>query len=106
MSIFSTRSYSKLFKIFITLEHMVYFDQVVHTYACWHCLTTACNTAFLMDEALLSISPVGRGQLVKMLIALEPHILLIHHVLSLSRLWYCKTVTRLPGASVLPVVVI
>ena len=28
---------------------------------------------FLMDEALLSISPAGRGQLVKMLITLELH---------------------------------
>ena len=28
---------------------------------------------FLMEEALLSISPAGRGQLVKMLISLEPH---------------------------------
>ena len=26
-----------------------------------------------MDEALLSTSPAGRGQLVKMLITLEPH---------------------------------
>ena len=26
-----------------------------------------------MDDALLSMSPVGRGQLVKMLITLEPH---------------------------------
>ena len=26
-----------------------------------------------MDEALLSISPAGRGQLVKMLTTLEPH---------------------------------
>ena len=28
---------------------------------------------FLMDDALLSISPTGRGQLVKMLINLGPH---------------------------------
>ena len=30
-------------------------------------------TTFLMDEALLSISPAGRGQLVRMIITLEPH---------------------------------
>ena len=29
--------------------------------------------AFLKNEALLSISPAGRGQLVQMLITLEPH---------------------------------
>ena len=28
---------------------------------------------FLTDRALLSISPTGRGQLVKMLITIEPH---------------------------------
>ena len=28
---------------------------------------------FLMDKALLSISPAGCGQLVKMLITLDPH---------------------------------
>ena len=31
------------------------------------------NGLFLKDEALLSISPAGRGQLVKMLTTLEPH---------------------------------
>ena len=31
------------------------------------------NILFMLDEALLSISPVGCGQLVKMLITLEPH---------------------------------
>ena len=36
-------------------------------------LPLICVTAFLMDEALLSISPAGRGELVKMLITLEPH---------------------------------
>ena len=33
----------------------------------------ACVKTFLMDEALLSISPAGRGQLVKIIITLEPH---------------------------------
>ena len=32
-----------------------------------------CNSPFLMNEALLSISPAGGGQSVEMLIALEPH---------------------------------
>ena len=54
---------------------MVYFDQASHTYACQYCLTSGMRNIFLMDEALLSISPAGRGrdQLVKMLITLEPN---------------------------------
>ena len=52
---------------------MEYVDQILHAYACQHCLTTERVTAFLMDMALLSTSRAGRGQLVKMLITLEPH---------------------------------
>ena len=44
-----------------------------HTYACQNCLTTGMRNMYLKDEALLSIGMAGRGQLVKMLIALEPH---------------------------------
>ena len=38
-------------------------------------LPMACVTTFffLLDEALLNNRPTGRGQLVKMLITLEPH---------------------------------
>ena len=32
-----------------------------------------CNSLFVMDEGLLSIISAGCGQLVKMLISLEPH---------------------------------
>ena len=34
----------------------------------WHALQP-----YLIDDAMLSISPAGRGQLVKLLITLEPH---------------------------------
>ena len=58
----------------ITLERMVYFDHILHTYVFNICLTTGMrNRLFLLDVALLSISSAGRGQLVKMLITLEPH---------------------------------
>ena len=51
----------------------------------------------MMDKALLSISPVGRGQFMKMLITLEPHgilgsnfayIVLIYFTISSH--WYAK----------------
>ena len=52
---------------------LVYFDQILHAYAYPHWLTTCmCNILFLMDEGLLSISLVGCGQLVEMVITLEP----------------------------------
>ena len=38
-----------------------------------HLTTDKHNSLFLMNVALLSISPAGRGQLVKMLMTLEPH---------------------------------
>ena len=46
---------------------MVYFYPILHTYACQN---LARVTAFFKDEALLSISLAGRGQLMKMLITL------------------------------------
>ena len=48
---------------------MVYFDQILHTYTFQHCLDTGMQNG---DEILLNISPAGHGQLVKMLITLEP----------------------------------
>ena len=50
---------------------MVYFDKIRHTYTCQHFLTT--DMLFFVDEAMLSISPVSCGQLVKMIISFEPH---------------------------------
>ena len=45
------------------LNHMVYFDQILHANACQHDLATGmCNSLFLMDEALLSTISVGFGQ--------------------------------------------
>ena len=38
---------------------------ILHTYSCQHCLTTGMhNILFLVDVALLSISPVGCGYIV------------------------------------------
>ena len=48
---------------------MIYFDQMLHLFAChWHALQPV-----LVDANLLRITLAGRGQLVKMLITLEPH---------------------------------
>ena len=49
---------------------MVYFDQIFHTYTFYHCQETGIQNG---DETSLSISPGGRGQFVKMLIALGRH---------------------------------
>ena len=43
---------------------MVYFDQVLHTNAWQHYLTTDMCKIFLKDEVLLSIISAGCGQLV------------------------------------------
>ena len=52
---------------------MVYFEKMLHTYACQPCLSTGVHKKFfLMDKALLSISQAGCGKLVNMLITLEP----------------------------------
>ena len=52
---------------------MVYFDQIL--YVCMSILSYHWHEwqHFMMDEALLCISPVGCCQLVKMLITLEQH---------------------------------
>ena len=55
----------------------------------------ACLTAFLMNDALLSISPAGRGQFVKILINLELHskfgsFFAYFFILTLSSHWYAK----------------
>ena len=66
-------SISRLCKKLITLD-MVHFDQILHTYAYQHCLTIGmCNSLFLMGEALLSISPAGHGESVKIFKTFEPH---------------------------------
>ena len=60
-----------LWKCSLLLNHLVYFDQNLHTSILsyhWHALQP-----LSMDEALLSISLVGSGHLVKMLITLEQH---------------------------------
>ena len=51
---------------------MVHFDQILRMHV-KIVYPLACVTAFLIYEALLSISPAGRSQLVKMLITLVPH---------------------------------
>ena len=49
---------------------MVYFDKILHTYACQHCPVTGMQNG---NDALLSIVLADQGLLVKMLITLEPH---------------------------------
>ena len=49
---------------------MAYFDQILDTYACQHCLST--GMLFLMNDPLRTVSPASRGQLVNMLTTLEP----------------------------------
>ena len=50
----------------------LYFDRILHTYACQHCLTTGMHSSpVLVDEALLGISPACLGQLVTLLITFE-----------------------------------
>ena len=53
------------------------------------------STIISVSLSLLSISPAGRGQLVKMLITLEPHgifgsIFAYLFILTLSSHWYAK----------------
>ena len=60
-----------------------------------------CVTAFLVDEALLSISPADHGQLGKMLVSLEPHGIfgsncILNYIKSVQPL-ECKTVAWLLG---------
>ena len=61
-------------KYILLLNHTVYFDQTLHTYACQHSSNHGhALQPFLMDMTLLSIRPAGRGQIVGILITLEPH---------------------------------
>ena len=74
---------------------MAYFDQILHSNAYQQYLTKACVTTFLMDEGWLSIISAGCGQLVKMLIILEPHGLFESNfaylfILMLSSHWYAR----------------
>ena len=46
---------------------MEYFDKILHAYTFYNCLDTGMHNC---DEALPSFSPIGRSQLVKMLITL------------------------------------
>ena len=54
---------------------MEYFDQMLSTYICMPILSNHWHAQqpVLVDKALLSIVTGGCGQLVKMLITLEPH---------------------------------
>ena len=82
---------------------MVYFDQIRHMYACQHCLTTGMRNSFLIDKALLSIRPDGRGQLIKKVITIEPRFLgsKVAYLFNIVRPLVCKTVTIIsPGRSI------
>ena len=55
----------------------------------------ACVTAFLMDEALLSISPAGCGQFMKMLLTFESCVIFgtnftYLYMSTLTIHWYAK----------------
>ena len=56
----------------IILEPHGIFGHILHINACQHHLTTGMCDGFLVDEGLLSIISAVCGQLVKMLITLEP----------------------------------
>ena len=52
----------------------IYFDKIVHTYACQHFLTTGMCSSFVKDEALLSkSSPLWTVSLGKNAHNSEPH---------------------------------
>ena len=85
----------------ITLEpHGIYFDRMLHTYVGpMSTLSNRVTCLFLMDEVLLRIGPAGCGQLVKMIITLEPHgifgstftyLFFYKFILTLSSHWYAK----------------
>ena len=74
---------------------MAYFDQILHTYACHYSVSTGVHTHLFMDKGLLSIGPVCHGQLVKILITLEPYKIFRSNfaylfLLILSSHWYAK----------------
>ena len=57
-----------------SLNLMVYFYHILHTYTCQYSLATGMrNHLFLMDMGLLSNCPAYCGQLVKILITLKPY---------------------------------
>ena len=56
---------------------MVYFDQILLTYTFKHYLATDMQNG---EEALLSISPSGIGQLVKMLITLNKNMVYLDKI--------------------------
>ena len=64
----------------ITIEtHGIFLNLIkfcIHIYVNIRLITGMRNSLFLKDVALLSIRPAGRGQLVKMIITLEPHTIL------------------------------
>ena len=79
----------------ITLEPHGIFNQILHTYACQHCLTTGTHKAFFIDEALLGNSSAGRGKLMKVLVTLEHGIFgsNVHTfflIFNIVRHWYAK----------------
>ena len=57
-------------EMLITLELHDIFDKLLHTYTFEHCRDTGMQN---VEKALLSISLVDHGHLLKMLITLEPH---------------------------------
>ena len=63
---------------------MVFFDQILHTYTLLHCLDTGMKND---NEALRSVSLAGHGQIVKMLITLEPHVSFHYNILRLSSVY-------------------
>ena len=67
---------------------MVYFDQILHNYACENFKTTGMRNIFSFFffffwkiESFLGTSPTDRDQLVKILITHEPHaiVLFVHY---------------------------
>ena len=64
-----------------------------------HLITGMRNGLFLRDVALLSIRPAGRGQLVNMIITLEPHTMFGSNrmlvYLNIVQQLICKAVMRL-----------
>ena len=57
-------------KMLITLEHMVYLNQILHTNLFIHCPATGMQNC---DDASQSINSVGRGILVNILITINKY---------------------------------
>ena len=81
---------------------MVYFDKILHTYACQHFLTTGMHSSLFYGHGFAKHQSGGLWSVSKMLITLEPH-----GIIRSCKLFYfnivqtqeCKMVTRLRGAS-------